>query len=152
MRLATDRIRTDIKPVFSRTSPRLAVIRLTHRTGQLRHVPLGSMVLDAFGALGIAASSGLASGVLSLCRLGAPSPDFSACGVPGSPGFHPPWGVPLPSLGLTAAALGLATASDNSACCACLTAEAACARPPLAFREAPFRAPYLCFKFQRAGK
>jgi hypothetical protein len=57
MRLATDRSRQTLKPASFCTSPRLAVIRLAPRTDQLRSVPLGSMVLDAFGALGIAAAA-----------------------------------------------------------------------------------------------
>jgi hypothetical protein len=46
--------------------------------------------------------SGLASGISSLCWLeravGKISPP---CGRPGSLGIHPPWGIPLPSLGLS---------------------------------------------------
>jgi len=92
------------------------------------------MVLDAFGALGIAAAAASLQGFHPSAGWGAPSPDFSTCGVPGSPGFHPPWGIPLPSLGLSAAALGLTTASGNSAYLLNPKAEAACAWPPLAFR------------------
>jgi len=135
MRLATDRHTTDIKPAFVHTSPRLAVIRLALRTDQLRSVPLGSMVLDAFGALGIAAAAASLQGFHPSVGWGAPSPDFSTCGVPGSLGLHPPWGIPLPypwphgcrprphdrqrHLRMTASAT---------------TAEAVFAQPPLAFR------------------
>lgn len=83
MRLATDRSRTDIKPALFLHLPKIGSLRLAPRTDHLRLVPLGSMVRDAFGALGIAASSGLASGVSSLCRLG--------CTVAGFLHVRRPW-------------------------------------------------------------
>ena len=75
----------------------MAVIRLAPRPSQLRRDPLGSVVRDAFGALGIAAAAASLQGFDPSAGWGTPSPDFSTCGVPGSLGLHPPWGVPLPS-------------------------------------------------------
>jgi hypothetical protein len=135
MRLATDRSRTDIKPASCCTSPRLAVIRLAPRTDQLRPVPLGSMVPYAFGALGIAAAAASLQGFHPSAGWGAPSPDFSTCGVPGSPGLHPPWGVPLPEPwphGCRARSHDRQRQLRMQV--SAMRAEAACARPPLAFR------------------
>jgi len=62
-----------------------------------RLLPLGSMMPKrATSAQGIAALRGLASGVFSLRRLETPPLDFSFVRRPGSPGLHPPWGIPLP--------------------------------------------------------
>jgi len=133
MRLATDRSRTDIKPAFPCTSPRLAVIRLAPRTARLRTVPLGSMVLGAFGALGIAAAAASLQGFDPSAGWGAPSPDFSTCGVPGSLGLHPPWGVPLPKPWPSGCR---ARSHDRQRQLRALLpcGRAALARPPLAFR------------------
>jgi hypothetical protein len=153
MRLATDRSRQTLKPASFCTSPRLAVIRLAPRTDQLRSVPLGSMVLDAFGALGIAARSGLASGVLSLCRLG--------CTVAGFLHVRRPW------LSWASSSLGHSPsrtlASRLSRSVSRLTrrlpmhASAAKQRQQGSASSCiPGRHPFghrtLCFKFQRSGK
>jgi len=89
-------IQTDTRPAFSSHLPKIGSPKTTHRTDQLRPVPLGSMVLGAFGAVGIAARAASLQGFNPSADWGAPSPDFSACGVPGSLGLRPPWGIPLP--------------------------------------------------------
>jgi hypothetical protein len=101
--------------------------------------------------------SGLASGVSSLCRLGPPSPDFSTCDVPGSLGFHPPWGIPLPDAWPLGCRAGLTTKrqlrmrprqiSLPNYIRACIRSASSCI---------PGRHPHghhtLCLEFQRAGK
>jgi len=114
MRLATDRNTTDIKPAFSSHLPKIGSQRLARRIHRLGCIPLGSMVLGAFGALGIAAIAASLQGFHPPVGWDTSSLNFFTCDSPGSPGFHPPWGIPLPSLGLTADALGLATASASS--------------------------------------
>jgi hypothetical protein len=113
MRLATDRSRQTHSLLALAPPQDWQSRRLARRTDQLRPVPLGSMVLDAFGALGIAARAASLQGFNPSAGWGAPSPDFSTCGVPGSHGLHPPWGIPLPSLGLTVVELGLTTATTT---------------------------------------
>jgi hypothetical protein len=135
MRLATDRSRQTLKPASFCTSPRLAVIRLAPRTDQLRSVPLGSMVLDAFGALGIAAAAASLQGFYPSAGWGAPSPDFSTCGVPGSPGLHPPWGIPLPGPWPLGCHARSHDSRDDSPCTRLPQSRGSKARPPLAFRE-----------------
>jgi hypothetical protein len=54
---------------------------LVPRTDHRRPVPLATAVLLALSAHRHLCQSGLASGVCSLCRLGLPSPDFSAHGT-----------------------------------------------------------------------
>jgi hypothetical protein len=54
-----------------------------------------------FRRIGIAARAASLQGFAPSHRLGPPPPDFSACGTLCSLGFHPPWGAPLPRLGLS---------------------------------------------------
>jgi hypothetical protein len=135
MRLATDRIRQTLKPASFCTSPRLAVIRLAPRTNHLRSVPLGSMVLDAFGALGIAAAAASLQGFHPSAGWGTPSSDFSTCGVPGSLGLHPPWGIPLPGPWPLGCYVRSHDRRNNSVCTRLPRGRGSIARPPLAFRE-----------------
>jgi hypothetical protein len=135
MRLATDRSRQTLKPASFCTSPRLAVIRLAPRTDQLRSVPLGSMVLDAFGALGIAAAAASLQGFYPSAGWGHRrriSPRAASLALLG---LILPGAFPFPGLGLSAATLGLTTVATTPYARVCRKAEAASARPPLAFRE-----------------
>jgi hypothetical protein len=54
-----------------------------------------------FRRIGISARAASLQGFAPSHRLGPPPPDFSACGTLCSLGFHPPWGAPLPRLGLS---------------------------------------------------
>jgi hypothetical protein len=135
MRLATDRSRQTFKPASFCTSPRLAVIRLTPRTDQLRSVPLGSMVLDAFGALGIAAAAASLQGFYPSAGWGHRrriSPRAASLALLG---FILPGAFPFPGLGLSAVTLGLTTSATTPHARVRRKAEAASARPPFAFRE-----------------
>jgi hypothetical protein len=152
MRLATDRSRQTLSLLLFLHLPKIGSLGLAPRTNQLRLVPLGSMVRDAFGALGIAAAAASLQGFYPSAGWGSSSPDFSACDVPGSLGLHPPWGIPLPSLGLTAVALGLTTASVSSECalpCGRVSIRLASSGIP---GKRPLWHRTLCFKFQRARK
>jgi hypothetical protein len=64
------RSRQTLGLLFPHTSPRLVVAKATHRTDHLRPVPLGSMVLGAFGAVGIAARAASLQGFNPSARLG----------------------------------------------------------------------------------
>jgi hypothetical protein len=73
--------------------------------------------------MGIAAAAASLQGFHPSAGWGIPPPDFSTCGIPGSPGIHPPWGVPLPSLGLNGykdAALASRNAVTPRVCGLCL--------------------------------
>jgi len=136
MRLATDHRTTDIKPAFYCTYPKLAVIRRTPRTSLERLVPFGFVVLGAFGAVGIAAAAASLQGFSPFVGWGALSPDFSTCSVPGSPGIHPPWGIPLPGPWPLSCRAQPHDLDGNSECCLSQqTQTAAPAQPPWAFRE-----------------
>jgi hypothetical protein len=111
-------------------------------------------VLCAFGAVGIAAKAASLQGFDPSAGWGAPSPDFSTCGVPGSLGVSPPWDIPLPDpwpRGCHERPDGRPATTPNAAFTD--TVAAAPARPPLAFREGTLCGHRtLCFKFQRTGK
>jgi len=79
---------------------------LTPRTNHLRFVPSWISGAWRFRRVGIAAAAASLQGFSPSAGWGTPSLDFSACGVPGSPGLFPPWGVPFPSLDLTVATTG----------------------------------------------
>jgi hypothetical protein len=124
------------KACLYRTSPKLAVIRRAPRTSLERLVPFGSVVLDAFGAVGIAAAAASLQGFSPFVGWGTLSPDFSACSVPGSPGIHPPWGIPLPDPWPLRCRAQPRDLDGNSECCLSQkTQTAAPAQPPWAFRE-----------------
>jgi len=93
-------IQTDTRPAFSLHLPKIGSHEGYSSNEPRGLVPLGSVVLGAFGAVGIAARAASLQGFNPSADWGAPSLDFSACGVPGSPGLRPPWGIPLPSLDL----------------------------------------------------
>jgi len=126
-----------VKPAFLAPPRDWQSRRHAPRTNRLRLVPLGSMALGAFGALGIAAAAASLQGFHPSAGWGAPSPDFSTCGVPGSPGLHPPWGVPLPEPRPPGCNAGLAAFAATPHCGVRLTAEPECVRPPLTLRGAP---------------
>jgi hypothetical protein len=96
MRLATDRSRQTLGLLSPRTSPGLAVTRTSSSDKPRMTYP--SWILSAwrFRRIGIAAAAASLQGFNPSADWGAPSPDFSACGVPGSLGLRPPWGIPLP--------------------------------------------------------
>jgi hypothetical protein len=156
MRLATDRRTTDIKPAFYCTSPKLAVIRQAPRTSLERLVPFGSVVLGAFGAVGIAAAAASLQGFSPFVGWGTLSPDFSACSVPGSPGIHPPWGIPLPDPWPLSCRAQPRYLDGNSECC--LSQKNSNRSTRSASLGIAGRHPHqeghrtLCFKCQRAGK
>jgi hypothetical protein len=111
-----------------------------------RTVPLGLVVLKRFRRRGIAAAAASLQGFNPSADWGLPSPDFSACDSPGSPGIHPPWGIPLPSLGLVGA---------TRACC-CRRARARPARSNRALgllsalRGVPYGSCSLCFRVSKS--
>jgi hypothetical protein len=136
------------------TSPRLAVIRLAPRTSHSELVPLGSLVLDAFGALGIAAAAASLQGFYPSVGWGAPSLDFSTCGGPGSPGFSSSLGRsparPLASR-LPHPASRPRTATPNCSVCRKWQRRTRSASSSIPGKH-PCGHRTLCFKFQRTGK
>jgi hypothetical protein len=133
MRLATDRIRTDIKPALFSHLPKIGSHRTSSSNEPVKARPSWIRGARRFRRFRHCCQSGLASGVSSLCRLGFTVAGFLHVRHPGSLGLHPPWGIPLPSLGLTTAATAFATANSPAPnLCTCYQLQRPiCARPPL---------------------
>jgi hypothetical protein len=154
LRLATDR--DGIQACFLSHRPKIG----RHKTSSSSKPTLSwvrpSWVCGAhcaFGAVGIACSAASLQGFHPSVGWGTPPPDFSTYGVPGSPGVHPPKGIPLARTLASrqrrrisrpgAAAPSVASASSRG--------DTRSASFGLAGKH-PMRAPTLCSKFQRSGK
>jgi len=100
LRLATDRSRQTLGLLSPRTSPRLAVTKTGSSDTSLKLCPSWIYGAWRFRRIGIAAKAASLQGFNPFAGWGAPWRISSRDDVPGSLGLHPPWGVPLPSLGL----------------------------------------------------
>jgi hypothetical protein len=139
---------------FYRTSPRLAVAGTSSSDRRLigTPIPLGSMVLGAFGAIGIAAAAASLQGFNPSAGWGTSPPDLSTCDVPGSLGLHPPWGIPLPEPRPCGCLRLLSRAPQQLRTpCPHPAVKPACARPPLGTAGST-RSGYcsLCFRVSKS--
>jgi hypothetical protein len=82
------------------TSPRLAVSKTCSSDKPAKASPSWITGAWRFRRIGIAAAAASLQGFSPSAGWSPPPRNFSTCGVSGSLGLRPPWGIPLPSLGL----------------------------------------------------